>query len=112
MAEQPQSIADSFAMFQSAFRPEKVSGVNRTIQFDFTGREAGSWNLTVRDGTLQYGQGPATNPNATLTVDSDEWLQIVRGEANPVTSFMSGKIKVSPPTAAMDLMQFQNWFAR
>jgi hypothetical protein len=29
-----------------------------------------------------------------------------------VTAFMGGKIKVTPASAAMDLMQFQNWFAR
>ena len=29
-----------------------------------------------------------------------------------MTAFMSGKIKVNPASAAMDLMQFQNWFAR
>ena len=105
-------IAASFAELQSAFQPQKASGVNRTFQFDFTGREAGTWNLQVHDGTMSYGQGPATNPNATITVDSDDWLKILSGELNPVNAFMGGKIKVAPATAAMEMMQFQNWFAR
>lgn len=106
------SIAGSFAALQSSFLPEKAAGVNRTIQFDFTGREAGSWSLTVNNGTLAYQEGAADSPNATVTVDSDDWLKVLRGEQNPVTLFMSGKIKVAPASAAMDLMQFQNWFAR
>jgi putative sterol carrier protein len=106
------TIAGSFAALQSAFLPEKTANVDRTIQFDFSGREAGQWTLIVRNGTMTYQQGTATNPNATVTVDSDDWLKILRGELNPMNAFMQGKIKVSPATAAMDLMQFQNWFAR
>jgi len=106
------SIPGSFAALQSAFQPDKAANVDRVIQFNFTGREAGTWHLTVKNGTMDYGQGEATNPNATITVDSDDWLRILRGELNPVTAFMGGKIKVSPASAAMDLMQFQNWFAR
>lgn len=104
------SIAGSFASLQSAFQPQKASNVDRVIQFNFTGREAGAWNLTVRNGTMEYAQGEAANPNATIGVDSDDWLKILRGELNPVTAFMGGKIKVNPASAAMDLMQFQNWF--
>ncbi len=106
------SIAGSFAGLQTAFQPQKAAGVNKTYQFDFTGREAGTWALTVANGTLESHQGPAQNANATITVDSDDWLKILRGELNPVTAFMGGKIKVTPASAAMELMQFQNWFAR
>jgi putative sterol carrier protein len=112
VADQPDSIPASFAQLQSAFQPEKAVGVNRTLQFDYSGREAGTWNLTVSNGTLQYSEGPADSPNATIAVDSDDWLKILRNELNPVTAFMGGKIKVTPASAAMDLMQFQNWFAR
>src|SRR5262249_30637411 len=59
VADQPDNIPASFAQLQSAFQPEKAAGVNRTLQFDYTGREAGIWNLTVSNGTLQYGEGPA-----------------------------------------------------
>lgn len=106
------SIAGSFASLQSAFQPQKAANVDRVIQFHFAGREAGPWNLTVRNGTMEYAQGEASTPHATITVDSDDWLKILRGELNPVTAFMGGKIKVAPASAAMDLMQFQTWFAR
>ena len=114
MADQPSmdTIAGSFAALKTAFQPEKAANVSRTIQFDFTGDEPGTWTLTVQNGTMDYHEGPAENPNATVTVDSGEWLKVLRGESNPVSSFMGGKIKVSPATAAMDLMQFQTWFAR
>ena len=107
-----ESIPGSFAALKVAFLPEKTANVDRTIQFDFTGREAGTWNLTVRNSAFEYGEGPAQTPNATITVDSDDWLKILRNELNATTAFMGGKLKVSPASAAMDLMSFQTWFAR
>ena len=58
----------------------------------------------------EYHEGPATNPNATITVDSDDWLKILKDELNPVTAFMSGRLRIAGDMGLM--MQFQNWFAR
>jgi len=104
------SIAGSFAGLQAAFRPEKAQGVDKVVQFDFTGREPGTWNATVRDGAFAYGQGPAAGPNATVTADSDDWLKILRGELNAVSAFMGGKLKIKGDMMLMT--QFQNWFER
>ncbi len=107
-----ENIPGSFAGLESSFLPDKAAGVNQTIQFDFTGREAGTWTITVSNGTFHYEQGAASSPNVTLGVDSGDWLKILRQEMNPATAFMSGKLKVTPPTGAMSLLQFQNWFER
>lgn len=106
------NIAGSFAALQGAFQPQKAQGVNQTLQFDFTGRETGTWHATVNDGAFNYAQGPAENPSATITVDSDDWLKLLRGELDGMSAFMQGKLKVAPMSAAMSLMQFQNMFAR
>lgn len=112
MAEQPSldSIPGSFAGLQTAFQPDRARGVNKTIQFNFTGREAGSWVLVVKDGTMSYRQGTADNPDATVTIDSDDWLKVLRGELNGMTAVMSGKLKIAGDMGL--LMQFQGWFAR
>ena len=112
MASQPDmsTIPGSFAALQQAFQPQKAQGVNKTIQLDFSGPEAGTWNASVNNGQFSYGQGPAQNANATVTVNSDDWLKILRGELNAVSAFMSGKIKIQGDMGVM--MQFQNWFAR
>lgn len=110
MADQPTSIADSFPALQAAFQPARAAGVDKTIQFDFSGREAGTWHMHVHDGAMDYGQGPAQNPNATIAVDSDDWLSILSGALNPVSAFMGGKVKVQGDMGLA--MQFQNWFPR
>jgi putative sterol carrier protein len=104
------TIPASFAALQQAFQPQKAQGVNKTIQLDFSGPEAGTWHASVNNGQFTYGQGPAQNPNATVTVNSDDWLKILRGELNAVSAFMGGKIKVQGDMGVM--MQFQNWFQR
>lgn len=110
MAEQPTSIAQSFAGLQSAFLPDRAQGVDKTVQFNFTGREAGTWTARVHDGQFEYREGAAENPNVTVAADSDDWLGILRGEINAVSAFMSGKVKAEGDLSLM--MQFQNWFAR
>ena len=114
MAEQPSldSIAGSFAALEATFQPQKATGVDQTFQFNFTGREPGTWAMTVRNGAMSYAQGPATNPNVTLSADSDEWLKILRNEVNPTSAFMSGALQVQPASAAMGLLRLQDWFPR
>lgn len=106
------NIPGSFAALQAAFLPQNAAGVTRSFQFDFSGREAGTWNATVANGAFNYAQGPATTPDATIAVDSDDWLKLLKGELDGMSAFMQGKIKVTPMSAAMGLMQFQQWFAR
>jgi len=104
------SIAGSFEGLQAAFQPDRAQGVNKSVQFNFTGREAGTWTASVRDGQFEYHEGDAENPNVTVTADSDDWLAILRGEMNGVSAFMSGKLKAQGDRNLM--MQVQGWFAQ
>lgn len=108
MADQPSTIPESFAGLQEAFLPERAATVNKTIQFNFTGAEEGVWHMVVANGTLTCGQGAAENPNATATVDSADWLRLLRGELNPMTAVISGKLKIKGDPLL--LAQFQTWF--
>jgi putative sterol carrier protein len=104
------SIPNSFEALKTNFKPEKAQGVTKAIQFDFSGREPGSWTMHLDNGAYSYHEGPAENPNATVEVDSDDWLKILKGETNAVSAFMSGKIKIRGDMSLM--MAFQNWFER
>ena len=112
MADQPSldTIPASFAGLETAFRADRATGVDKTVQFHFTGDEPGDWNLTVRNGTLSYAQGEADSANTTVTVASQDWLAILRGTLNPMTAVLGGKLKIAGDMALM--MQFQTWFDR
>ncbi len=108
MADQPTNIPQSFAGLAEAFLPDRAANVDKRIQFNFTGAEEGVWNLQIANSALTYGQGPAENPNATVTVDSEDWLRLLRGELNPMSAVISGKLKIKGDP--MLLAQFQTWF--
>lgn len=112
MADQPSldNIPDSFAGLQTAFRPDRAAGLDKTIQFHFTGDEPGDWNLTVRNGALTYAQGAVDSPNTTVNVASSDWLAILKGTLNPMTAVLTGKLKITGDMALM--LQFQTWFDR
>ncbi|HAM55405.1 MAG TPA: sterol carrier protein, partial [Candidatus Rokubacteria bacterium] len=38
--------------------------------------------------------GPGTNPNLTLTMSSQDWLDMVGGKLSGQMAFMSGKLKL------------------
>jgi putative sterol carrier protein len=108
MAEQPATVEGSFEGLREAFAPDRAANVNKTIQFDFTGAEEGTWRLTVANGTISYAHEVAENPNATVTVDSQDWLKLLQGELNPMTAVITGKLKIKGEMAL--LAQFQTWF--
>ena len=108
MANPPATIPESFQGLQTAFLPDRASTVNKTIQFDFSGAEPGTWRLTVANGTLSYAQEAAERPDATAIVDSEDWLKLLRGELNPMTAVLSGKLKIKGDMTL--LAQFQTWF--
>ena len=78
-----------------AFVADKAAGVNAVIQCRFTGGEAGDWAITIRDGKCSVEPGTKEKPQLTLTMDSQDYKDMVTGKLNAMTAFMQGKIKLS-----------------
>ncbi len=102
------SIRDIMLAMPAAADAQKVGGVNATIQFSFSGEEPGEYTLRVQNGAVTVDEGVTANPDATLSTPSEVWKGIAAGEVNPISAFMSGKIKASGNMAL--LMQMQGWF--
>ncbi|HSB00620.1 MAG TPA: SCP2 sterol-binding domain-containing protein [Anaerolineales bacterium] len=103
----PLTVSELMSKMPGAFLPEKAQGVNSVIHFKFTGAEAGDWNAVIRDGKVAVAQGaPASQPNMTLTADSQDYVKIFTGELDGMQAFMQGKIKLAGDlNLAMKLMQ-------
>jgi len=85
--------------------PAKLAGMTNSYLFDIEGE--GQWRVVVQDGKLEVSDGGAgADADATITTSSDVFAQIVAGEQNPTTAYMTGKLKIKGDiSAAMKLQK-------
>ena len=81
----------------------KAAGLNATYLFDIAG--AGKWTVRVDNGDVKVEEG-GEDADTRIEASEDTFLQIVRGEQNPTSAFMLGRLKVSGDMGnAMKLQQ-------
>jgi putative sterol carrier protein len=81
-----------------------------TLQQVVSGSEGESryW-IVIDHGSVDMGPGDTPSPDATITQDYETAVALAKSEINPVSAFMSGKLKVGG--SMMLLMQLQRAFA-
>ena len=104
----PNSIREVMEGMPTAFQPDGAAGVTATIQFNFTGDEAGNWMVKVADGKCEVSEGTDDNPTVTINSPSDVWLKISRRELDGATAFMSGQFTFTGDMGV--LMHMESWF--
>lgn len=101
------TIETAMRRMPKAFDPEKAEGVNATVQYHLTGDEAGDWLVRIGDGKCEVEQTSVEDASLTLTVDSSDYLNILKGELNAMSAFAEGKLKLKGDLPlAMKLMGF------
>src|SRR5262245_6527478 len=72
-----------------------------SCRFDVVG--VGSWLVRADQGALTIAKAePMTPGDSTVTASEDDFLRIARGEQNPRTAFMQGRVKMSGNLALAD----------
>jgi putative sterol carrier protein len=77
------------------FLPAKAQGLDTVLQLDLSGENGGKWWIKIADGKCEVTAGEASSPAMTLRSTADDLYAVLTGEANAVSSFMQGKIKVA-----------------
>jgi putative sterol carrier protein len=88
MADTVQEFFDSLADRADA---EKTAGMNNSYLFDIEG--AGQWLVAVNDGAVSVTEGGG-EADTTISTSEETMMAVVRGEQNPTTAYMTGKLKV------------------
>lgn len=101
-------VSKLFANMAGQFNAEKAADINVTMQFTLSGENGGQWYVQIADGKCDVHQGTASDPTATVMMDGDDYSDMVTGKLNPMTAFMSGKVKVDGDLGAV--MKFQTLF--
>jgi putative sterol carrier protein len=99
MAESVQEFFDGLAARADA---EKTAGMNNSYLFEIEG--AGQWLVTVADGNVSVSEGGG-EAETTITTNEDTMLAVIRGEQNPTTAYMTGKLKIKGDMGAAMKLQ-------
>lgn len=60
-----------------------------------TGNEPGTWHLDLKNGSGSAGSGPPSNTaDATLSLDSADFIKMFEGKIKATVAFMGGKLKI------------------
>ncbi len=98
----PQSAREFFESLESRVDSGKTAGMNNSYVFDIEG--AGQWKVDVRDGKVDVSSGGG-DADTTITTSEDDFMKIVRGEQNPTTAYMTGKLKIKGDMGAAMKLQ-------
>ena len=104
------TVADTFETMKTLFNPTAAAGLNKTIQWNISGEDAGKWAITIVYQTCEVITGGVEKPDLTLSMTDKDWLAIADGKLNAIQAFTTGKVK-----AAGDLslaMRVNNIFPR
>jgi putative sterol carrier protein len=88
------TVKETFDQMPGRFKADRAAGTNATIQYDISGEGGGTWHAVIKDGACTVASGPATNPNLTLQIGAQEWLDMTSGKQSGQMLFMSGKLKL------------------
>lgn len=73
-----------------ALDPEAAAGTEAVIQYEISDPTY----QVLKDGSLSVHDGRAENPDLTVSISDENLLRLFRGQLNPMSALMTGKIKV------------------
>jgi putative sterol carrier protein len=86
-----QSPREFFESLESRADSSKAAGLTASYLFDIDG--SGSWKVDVDDGKVKVTEGGG-DADTTISASEETFMKIVRGEQNPTSAYMMGKLKV------------------
>lgn len=90
------AIAMLFKKIEKHITPEVIEKTGAIYQFEVVGDEAGTWFLDLKNTPGKAGKGtPEESPDATLTMDSKDFFNMLSGQLKPANAFLSGKLKIN-----------------
>ena len=98
----PDSVKEFFDRLAAGVDTEKTAGMNNSYLFDIEG--AGQWLVAVNDGAVSVTEGGG-EADTTISTSEETMMAVVRGEQNPTTAYMTGKLKIKGDMGAAMKLQ-------
>ena len=89
------TVAETFETMEKLFNPAAAAGMNKTIQWNISGDEAGKWAFKIANQTCELILGGVEKPDLTMMMSDKDWLAITERRLDPMNAFMTGKVKTA-----------------
>jgi putative sterol carrier protein len=97
------TVQEFFASLSSRADPNKTAGMTNSYLFDIEG--AGQWKVDVDDGAVSVAEGGGGDADVTIATSQETFEQIIAGEQNPTSAYMTGKLKIKGDMGAAMKLQ-------
>lgn len=89
-------LGEVFGRMRQQFRPDAAGGLTALVRWKITGESDAVYETAIADGSCRVTAGRSDDePRTTLVMADAEFLKLVSGNGNPVTMFMTRKLKVA-----------------
>lgn len=89
------TVTELFEALPGRLDPTAAAGLSKTLQWNITGEDAGTWAVRINDGLGELIPGGAEDPDVTFTISDEDWVDLGDGKLDGMRAFMSGRLKVS-----------------
>lgn len=89
------------------FVAAQAEGVHAIIGLSL--RDDSEWQIRIHDKVCEVVSEKPEHPDATMTMNADDFVALMHGALNPFSAVMSGKLKVGGNTAL--LTRLERWFS-
>lgn len=73
---------------------DQASNIAAIIQFNLLGDQGSHYGLRIHNNQISTGLGYAKAPDLIITMPAEDFLAIVKGEANQLSMAMGGRIEI------------------
>lgn len=80
--------------FSQAISPEKLDGIDMTVQLHLHGDGGGDWYVEIHNGESKLVQGQTESAGLTLESSLEDFRSLVEGRLDGAQAFMTGRLKV------------------
>ena len=89
------AVKSIFDQMPSKLNANAAAGMDAVIQYDLTGDGEGQYHCAIKDGACTVVEGPSDAPAMTVTIDAADFVDLIEGNLDGTSAFMSGKLKIA-----------------
>ncbi len=105
MAKTAKDLFSTSAVEILETKKDKLKGINAVFKFDIEGEGGGKWTMDLKNEPFSVTEGDGAKPDCTVKMNHDNFEKLLDNFGIAMQLFMTGKLKIDNPMAAMKLQK-------